>query len=95
MASPETEIRYDKSAALYPRAEFPTAETGKSFAGAPTELLLVQGGNGGETLPGAEAEAEMVAEKLRNMMDEGFLVHDKDKGGYRPLRWRDVAIRAR
>ena len=94
MVYPETELSYDRSAALYARADYPENLEGKSFAGAPTELLLVQGGGakGVDELQGMEAEAEIVAGKLRAMMDDGFMVYDKDEAGYRPLRWRDVAI---
>ncbi len=95
MVQPETGLCYDESAALYARADYPEEEHGKSFAGATTELLLVKESSddtGDEELRGAEAEAEIIAGKLRSMMDEGFLVYDKDDSKYRPLRWRDVAI---
>ena len=96
MIGGETELSYDERAALYPKADFPENE-GKSFAGSPVELLLV--GNGGasgdeetEDLRGFAAEAEIVAQKLRELKDSGVSVYDKDKKAYRPLRWQDMAV---
>ena len=39
-----------------------------------------------------EAEAELVAKKIRKMIDEKYVVFDKSTGEYRPLKYRDVAI---
>ncbi len=96
MIHPETELSYDKQAALYPKADYPVTEE-KSFFGAPVELLLVGGGTAadeGETedIRGFEAEAVMVAQKLRELKDCGVNVYDKEEKSYRPLRWQDMAI---
>ena len=96
MIDPETELSYDESAALYPKADYPTTEE-KSFAGAPVELLLVGNNDASEDdeteeLRGFEAEAEFVAQKLRELKDSGVSVYDKDKKGYRPIRWQDMAV---
>ena len=39
-----------------------------------------------------EAEAEMVAKKIRKMVDEKYVVFDKATKEYRPLKYRDVAV---
>ena len=96
MMEPETELAYDERAALYPKADYPSTE-GKSFDGAPVELLLVAsddetGDDERDELRGFEAEAEIVAQKLRDLKDRGFSVYDKDRKAYRPIRWQDMAV---
>lgn len=96
MMEPETELTYDERAALYPKADYPATEE-KSFAGAPVELLLVAnddetGDEEKEELRGFEAEAELVAQKLRDLKDSGVFVYDKDAKEYRPIRWKDMAV---
>ena len=96
MIYPETELRYDARAALYPKADYPATE-GKSFSGASVDLLMV--GNqesydeeNGENLRGFEAEAEVVARKLRELKASGVSVYDKEEKVYRPFRWQDAAV---
>lgn len=97
MMEPETELSYDERAALYPKADYPVTEE-KSFAGAPVELLLVRNSDASgdddeaEELRGFEAEAEIVAQKLRELKDSNVSIYDKDKKEYRPIRWQDMAV---
>ena len=96
MIAPETELSYDERAALYSKADYPATDK-KSFAGAPVELLLVAnddetGDDEKEELRGFEAEAQIVAQKLRELKDSGVFVYDKDKKEYRPIRWQDMAV---
>ncbi len=97
MMEPETELSYDERAALYPKADYPATEE-KSFAGAPVELLLVRNSDASgdddeaEELRGFEAEAEIVAQKLRELKDSNVSIYDKDKKEYRPIRWQDMAV---
>ena len=96
MMDPETEISYDEGAALYPKADYPATDK-KSFAGAPVELLLVANDaktkdDEKEELRQFEAEAEIVAQKLREIKDSGVSVYDKDKKEYRPICWQDMAV---
>lgn len=96
MMEPETELTYDERAALYPKADYPATKE-SSFAGAPVELLLVSnddesGDEEKDELRGFEAEAELVAQKLRELKDSGVSVYDKDAKEYRPIRWKDMAV---
>ncbi|MBQ6999331.1 MAG: helicase-exonuclease AddAB subunit AddA [Clostridia bacterium] len=38
------------------------------------------------------AEAELVARKIRSLVDGGYTVYDKSLDKYRPLKYRDIAI---
>ncbi len=96
MIDPETELSYDERDALYPKADYPATEA-KSFVGAPVELLLVKNNDASEDdeteeLRGFDAEAEIVAQKLRELKDSGVSVYDKDRKEYRPIRWQDMAV---
>lgn len=39
-----------------------------------------------------EAEANLVARKIRNLVDGGYIIYDKSQKTYRPARYRDIAI---
>lgn len=85
-------IEYDDSAALYPGAEFPPYPEKDGGAGK-TELLLLDE----EELEGAdkkEAEARMIAERIRTMIRDGR-VFDKTTGEYRQVHYRDIVILTR
>ena len=97
MIYPETEISYDDRAALYPKADYPAVQEFPTFAGAPVELLLVGGHeemdeDEADDVRGFEAEAVLIAQKLRELKDSGISIYDKEERVYRPLRWRDTAI---
>lgn len=97
MIFPETEIAYDERAALYPKADYPMAKETATFSGEPVELLLVGGHEKTEEdeaddVRGFEAEAVLIAQRLRALKDSGVSVYDKEERAYRPLRWRDTAI---
>lgn len=97
MIFPETEIPYDERAALYPKADYPDAEGAATFSGASVELLLVgrhEEADEDETedVRGFEAEAVLIARRIRDLKDSGVSVYDKEEHIYRPLRWRDIAV---
>ena len=52
-----------------------------------SELLLCGGG--------LEAECDMIADRIKNLMASGFLVYDKELGAQRPLRYGDIVILCR
>lgn len=97
MIFPETEISYDERAALYPKADYPNMEDAATFSGAPVDLLLVSNNeesdeDEAEDVRGFEAEAVLIAQRLRDLKDSGVSVYDKESRAYRPLRWRDIAV---
>lgn len=38
------------------------------------------------------AEANLVARKIRDLVDGGYIIYDKSMGEYRPVKYRDIAI---
>ena len=88
-------IEYDDSAALYPGAQFPplpeeTAERGFSDR---TELLLLNAEDMGEE-DARRAEARMIAQRIRELIEGGAVV-DKETGEYRRVQYRDIVILTR
>ncbi len=85
MREKETEIAYDKDAMLYPG--------GNKRAGAPVEIYLLhqseEEDGEGELTRAYRYEAALVAKRIRDMMKT---VQVSDKGGLRPLRYRDIAL---
>ena len=89
---------------LQPGGESPM----RTLAGSPgVELHLMRrpgGANGGgeseagdernaaEDLSSAEREARLVAWRLRELKDSGFLIWDKELAVERPVDWRDMAV---
>ncbi len=88
-------IEYDDSAALYPGAQFPplpeeTVERGFSDR---TELLLLDAEDMGEE-DARRAEARMIAQRIRELIEGGAVV-DKENGEYRRVQYRDIVILTR
>ena len=84
-------IQYTRETALHPGASF---EPFEGTAGTPTELLLLDRKEETGEYTGQEAEARMIAGKLRQLMDpeNGLYVWDKKKKEYRIVQYRDVVI---
>lgn len=93
-------INYDEAAALYAGAEYPevnTEENGQNVNAFGTELLIFEKGSAAEEkteLTGAEAEAAMIAVKIKELMQDG-VVTDKETGKLRPVRYEDIVILVR
>ena len=91
-------IRYTEETALHPGAVFASQEG----AGTPTELLMTDTGNDALKALDEEAmdftakelEARMIAGRIREMTDgeHGLMVWDKEIGGYRRARYKDMVI---
>ena len=95
-------IVYDKSAALYPGAEFAPCEE----AAGTTDVLLLDGAkeDTGDEEGGAlydaqdqadlkELEARMIAGRIRELTgDQGLMIWDKEKKEYRRARYKDIVI---
>ena len=84
-------IQYTEDTALHPGAEFEPCE---GNAGTPTELLLLDRKEESGDYTGQEAEARMIASRMRRLMDpeNGLLVWDKKKKEYRTVQYRDMVI---
>ncbi len=91
------DVAYDDEAALYPGAVFPDTQV---LHGGENEVLLVEsqslleeeGMEELEELNRRQLEAMAITNKIKEMMDEGYCVVDKESGAYRPLAYRDIAI---
>ena len=89
------DVEYNDEAALYPGASFP--EFAGPHGGA-NEVLLVEsqaaleeeGLEELEELNRRQLEAMAIAEKIREMMEQGYCVVEQE--AYRPLEYRDIAI---
>ncbi|MDD3393862.1 MAG: helicase-exonuclease AddAB subunit AddA [Anaerotignum sp.] len=91
------DVDYNEEAALYPGAVF--TDTQEPHGGE-NEILLVESQSTLEEesleeledLNRRQLEAMAIANKIKQMMAEGYCVVDKESGGYRPLEYRDIAI---
>ena len=106
MVAPGLELDYDEKAALYAKADYPAGEAG-SFADEPTELYILEEKTvqpalaedddelfavGSDEMKGFGREAAFLADKVRQLYQEGRQIYDKEEERYRPLRWRDMAV---
>ena len=78
-------ILYDAGAALYVGAAYEEAP------GMESELLLVEEESELLQLSGKELEAQMIAQRIRELQRE-LLVTDKGTGQLRPVRYKDMVI---
>lgn len=78
-------IDYDERAALYPGAQYPECE------GLESELLVLQKPEDTWNVTEREAEALMIAERIRELKASGQ-VTDKATGMLRPIQNRDIVI---
>ncbi|MBQ1461550.1 MAG: helicase-exonuclease AddAB subunit AddA [Selenomonas sp.] len=104
MTKEAVEIAYDANSKLYPGAAYEEHE--HTFAGAAgaLELDLIQrelqekdgkpgaGDEEGEDLSGFNLEAAYIARRISQLMEQGYMVKDKDTDSYRPLAFRDIAV---
>jgi len=106
MVAPGLELDYDEKAALYAKADYPAGEAA-SFADEPTELYILEEkavqpalaeddgepfAVGSDEMKGFGREAAFLADKVRQLYQEGRQIYDKEEERYRPLRWRDMAV---
>ena len=106
MVAPGLELDYDEKAALYAKADYPAGDAG-SFADEPTELYILEEKTvqpalaeddgepfavGSDEMKGFGREAAFLADKVRQLYQEGRQIYDKEEKRYRPLRWRDMAV---
>lgn len=106
MVAPGLELDYDEKAALYAKADYPEGKAG-SFADEPTELYILEEKTvqpafaedddepfavGSDEMKGFGREAAFLADKVRQLYQEGRQIYDKEEERYRPLRWRDMAV---
>lgn len=90
-------IAYDKEAALYEGAPFPPCE---GLHGGANEMLLVETAEPEDSQMSEElqemgrrqVEATAIVGRIRELMESGYQVLDKESGSYRPLRYGDVAV---
>lgn len=78
-------IEYDDKAALYAGAAYPENPDCTS------ELLLLEKPGGEEELSAKQAEALVIAERIKALMDT-FQVTDKESGRLRPVHYSDIVI---
>jgi ATP-dependent helicase/nuclease subunit A len=103
MTKGAAEIEYDNRSKLYPGANYPAHE--HTFAGADgaLELDLIQQEeqekedrpateDDGEDLSGFKLEAAYIARRIGRLVEQGYMVLDKDSNTYRPLAYRDIAV---
>ncbi len=103
MTKGAAEIEYDDRSKLYPGANYPAHE--HTFAGADgaLELDLIQQEEQekedrptteeeGEDLSGFKLEAAYIARRIGRLIEQGYMVLDKDSNSYRPLAYRDIAV---
>ena len=90
------EIEYDERSRLHPGAAYPQGEN--TLAG-PLELDILLGEKkdpkaamAEEMLEGFELEAQHIANRIQQLMEEHHVVLDKDTNQYRPLELRDIAV---
>lgn len=91
-------VEYDEAAYLVPGREFPP----KELTGGDTELLLCcmeqieEQAEEEEELTRRRVLAAAVAKRIRELMESGYQVWDKDEengeGGYRPVSFRDIVV---
>jgi len=79
------DVTYGEAERLVPGAAYPAGE------GYESELCLVETEEEGE-LSSAEADAAYVAGRIREMLDQGFPVYDRNLDAMRPCRAEDFAI---
>ncbi|WMI80804.1 helicase-exonuclease AddAB subunit AddA [Anaerotignum sp. MB30-C6] len=92
------DVDYNDETALYPGATFP--ETQEHHHGGENEVILVESNSALEEdvmeeledLNRRQLEAMAIANKIKEMMDQGYCVVDKESGNYRPLEYRDISI---
>ncbi|MDD6221655.1 MAG: helicase-exonuclease AddAB subunit AddA [Lachnospiraceae bacterium] len=72
----------------------PKPESGRIFAGddGRTEVYVIPGDQTGD---GRQAQALLIAEKIRGLLAGGWQVYDAHEGSYRPLAKKDISVLVR
>ncbi len=82
------DLEYTDREALHPGAEYPPSQQDYQ-----TEFCLLETASDDEDAPErVQLEADYVAQRIRSMMDSGFLVTDKETRTLRPCRPEDFVI---
>ena len=87
------DIDYTKEEYLIRGAEYP-----QPSAMADTEFHMIcrnstdENGESVELFQGSELEARLAAGRIRQLVESGVLVYDKEIDGMRPIRYRDIVI---
>lgn len=85
-------IEYDENAALYAGAEFPPIPEDAVFTDKTEVLIFNQ--QDMKTRDAKEAEARMIARRIREMMGSGY-IYDKDSDSFRKIQYKDIVILTR
>lgn len=83
-------VEYDKDAALVYGADYPKYQTEEMKAMSRAEFLLT-GINNESDFNKLEQEAQLVAERIKELRDE-FKVTEKETKEFRPVRYQDIVI---
>lgn len=98
MTKASCQIEYDDMAALHYGASYydeaDAKDEAKEKAYYKPEFMLYQEEDSDQPIfqEPFEGEANMVAERIRNIMSSGYRVYDKDAGCIRPVKYRDIVI---
>ena len=92
-----SELDYGEAEAL--RRGFDYPENARSLR-SPIEIALFAKENNNaaaandetDDLQGFEKEAAYIVNRLKQLMQDNYLVFDKQEKNYRPLKWRDIVI---
>ncbi len=99
------EVTYDENASLHPGASFPEIQEGMEAGGA-TEVCLIdtrkeerdeessvsEDGEEIEDISAMELEVLYIGGRIREFIDSGFQVADRETGGYRRVTYRDIVV---
>ena len=88
------DLAYTESEYLYPGAAYPPLDGQDVRAEAAVlDLEDLRAGENGELPPAArEVEARWIAGRIRELVDGGFRVLDRERGGTRPVEYGDIVI---
>ena len=85
-------IEYDENAALYAGAEFPPIPEDAVFTDKTEVLIFNQ--QDMKARDAKEAEARMIARRIREMMGSGY-IYDKGSDSFRKIQYKDIVILTR
>ncbi len=91
------DIDYDAEAALYAGMEFPPCE---ELHGGENEIILIETKEEEDSelseelqeMGRREVEATAIARRIRELLERGYHILDKQTGEYRPVQYGDIAI---
>lgn len=82
-------MEYDGGEYLHNGAFYPERENSEELA---CELMLVDKEEGKEEYESVQLEAMATAKRIRELVDSGFVVYDKDLKDYRGVKYKDIVI---